>query len=238
MQFKNFYFIFFIAFHISYAQSIDTFIKKTDTFLKENVNKNKVNYESIKKNDTDLNALVKIIAKFDLTNENEQNKKAFFINAYNILIINAIVAKYPVKSPLDIHGIFDKTKHEIANTTFTLNDIENKMLREKYNDLRIHFVLVCGANGCPPITNFAYTPENLDKQLDKQTRLAINNPNFIQINSKQKKVEVSQIFEWYSKDFISKNSNLIDFLNQYLYKPIDNTYKLSFYGYDWTLNKK
>lgn len=238
MQFKNFYFIFFIAFHFSYAQRIDTFIKKTDAFLKENVNKNKVNYESIKKNDTDLNALVKIIAKFDLTNENEQNKKAFFINAYNILIINAIVAKYPVKSPLDIHGIFDKTKHEIANTTFTLNDIENKMLREKYNDSRIHFVLVCGANGCPPITNFAYTPENLDKQLDKQTRLAINNPNFIQINSKQKKVEVSQIFEWYSKDFITKNSNLIDFLNQYLNKPIDNTYKLSFYGYDWTLNKK
>lgn len=224
--------------NISIAQNVSSFFIKTDAFLKENVLNGKVNYDAIKKNSSSLNFLINEIAEINISKENATTQKAFYINAYNIIMINAIVSRYPVKSPMDIAGVFDKTKYPIAGTKLTLNDIENKMIRAKYNDARIHFVLVCGANGCPPITNFAYTPELLDKQLEQQTKLALNNPNFIKINDKNKTVEVSQIFEWYKEDFSSKNSSLIDFLNKYKTAKIASNYKIIYYNYDWSLNKK
>ena len=238
MHTKILSFAFILAFQLSIGQTLHDFFKKTDVFLKTDVNNKKVDYESIKKNPTTLNDLIKTIDEMNLSKESDLNKKAFYINAYNLIMISAIVSKYPVKSPMDIAGVFDKTKYDIAGNKLTLNDIENKMIRAKYNDARIHFVLVCGANGCPPITNFAYLPEKLDEQLDKQTKLAINNSQFIKINEKSKKVEVSQIFEWYNEDFVTKKSTLIDFLNKYLAKPIDKNYKISYYNYDWSLNKK
>ena len=234
------YLVILVSFTLSSlsAQNVNTFFNDTDAFLKTYVSGSKVDYASIKSNPAKLNALVEQISKANLSKENANTKKAFYINAYNITMISAIVKKYPVKAPTDIPGVFDKTKYTIAGASLTLNDVENKMLRAVYKDARIHFVLVCGANGCPPIINAAYMPSTLEVQLEKQTKLAINNANFIKIDRKAKKVQVSQIFEWYKEDFGSNNNSLISFLNKYLSSKIESNYKVSYYTYDWTLNKK
>ncbi len=220
------------------AQDVTTFFSKTNVFLKMNVSSGKVDYQSIKNDATLLNEALEIAAKIDVSKETITSQKAFWINAYNLSLIKGIVSKYPIKSPLDIAGLFDKGTYTITGKKFTLNDIENKMIREKYHDPRVHFVLVCGANGCPPIINAVYLPETLEEQLSKQAKLALNNPNFIKVNSASKKVELSQIFEWYKDDFISKGKNEIEFINQYRDSKIDTNYKVSYYIYDWTLNKK
>ncbi len=222
----------------SSAQVTTTFFSKTDAFLKKNVSNGKVDYQTIKNDPASLNELVDMIASASYTNENTATQKAFLINAYNVLLIKAIITKYPVKSPMDISGLFDKTTFIISGKKYTLNDLENKLIRAQFNDARVHFVLVCGALGCPPITNFAYQPNQLESQLNKQTKLALNNPNFIKVNSASKKVEVSQIFEWYKTDFVTKTSTEIDFINQYRDTKIDVKYKMVYYAYDWTLNKK
>lgn len=220
------------------AQDIVSFFSKADDFLKKNVASSKVDYQAIKTNPEAINNLVKMIEKTDFTKENVTTQKAFLINSYNILLIKGIVSKYPTKAPTDIAGLFDKTTYLVAGKKYTLNDIENKLIRAKYNDARVHFVLVCGANGCPPLINSAYLPETLEKQLDKQTKTALNNPNFIKVNTSSKKVEVSQIFEWYNGDFVSKGQTLIDFINKYREVKIDSKFKVTYYTYDWTLNKK
>ena len=222
----------------SNAQDLTAFFLKTDVFLKKNVSSGKVDYHSIKSDAILLNEVLEIASKIDVSNETVNSQKAFWINAYNLTLIKAILNKYPVKSPLDISGLFDKGTYTIAGKKLTLNDIEKKMIREKYNDPRVHFVLVCGANGCPPIINNAYLPETLEEQLNKQAKLALNNPNFIKVNTASKKVELSQIFEWYKADFISKGKNEIDFINQYRDTKIDTKSKVSYYPYDWALNKK
>lgn len=229
--------LFSTSFVIS-AQEVNTFFSKTDDFLKNHVSNGKVDYQAIKTEPLLLNGLVSIIGSIDISKENTTTQKAFLINAYNILLIKGIMAKYPVKSPLDIAGLFDKTTFTLSGKKYTLNDIENKLIRAKYNDARIHFVLVCGAIGCPPITNFIYKPETIEEQLNKQTKLALNNPNFIKVNAGSKKVELSQIFEWFKDDFISKGKNEIEFINQYRDTKIDATYKVAYYPYNWTLNKK
>ena len=46
-------------------------------------------------------------------------------------------------------------------------------------------------------------------QLQKQTILALNNPNFIKVN--KNKAQISQLFEWYKGDFEQKGS-IVDFI--------------------------
>ena len=230
--------LFFFIFASSNSQDLATFFSKTDAFLKKNVSNSKVDYQAIKNDSNSLNGILEMASKIDLSKESANTTKAFWINAYNLSLIKGILVKYPVKAPTDIAGLFDKTTYLIAGKKLTLNDIENKMIREKYNDARVHFVLVCGANGCPPITNFAYTPDDIEEQLNKQTKIALNNPGFIKVNAGSKKVELSQIFEWYKADFITKGKNEIDFINQYRETKIDSKSKVSYYPYDWNLNKK
>jgi hypothetical protein len=215
----------------AFAQE-NIFFNKTDTFLKKYVDENKVDYDAIKKNPTELDEISKLIANYELTKD-ENTNKAFLINAYNLLVIIGVSAKFPVKSPLDIPGFFDKITYSIASKKATLNDIENKMLRAKYDDARLHFVLVCGANGCPPILPEAYWPKTLDAKLDQQTTKALNNPNFIKVMGD--KIQLSQIFEWYKEDFKNKE---IEFINSFRENKLNPKSKFSYYSYDWSLNKK
>jgi len=215
------------------ATAQDTvFFSKTDAFLKKYVSENKVNYEAIKKSPSELEEIIQLIADYDLIID-ESSNKSFLINAYNLLVVKGVVAKFPIKSPLDVSGFFDKTIYIIAGQKVTLNDIENKMLRAKYNDARLHFVLVCGANGCPPILPEAYLPKTLDAKLDQQTIKALNNPNFIKVIGD--KIQLSQIFEWYKVDFKNKE---IEFINSFREKKLNPKSKFSYYPYDWSLNKK
>jgi len=209
-----------------------SFFSKSDAFFKKYVSDSKVNYDAIKKNPSELDEMVQIIANYELTKEEDTNK-AFLINAYNVLVIKGVIIKYPLKSPLDIAGFFDKSMYNIVGKKATLNDIENKMLRARYNDARLHFVLVCGANGCPPLLSEAYLPKTLNAKLDQQTSKALNNPNFIKVTGD--KIQLSQIFEWYKEDFKNKE---IEFINSFRENKLKPTSKFSYYPYDWSLNKK
>jgi hypothetical protein len=219
------------SFTIANSKGLTPFFSKTDSFLKKYVSNNKVNYAAIKTNPNELDELLKIVANYDLAKDEDSNK-AFLINAYNLLVIKGITVKFPVKSPLDIAGFFDKNLYTVASKKVTLNDIENKMLRAKYNDARLHFVLVCGAIGCPPIIPEAYLPETLDAKLDQQTNMALNNPNFIKV--KHNKIQISQLFEWYKADFKNKE---IDFINSFRETKLNPKSKFTYYPYDWNLNK-
>lgn len=216
------------------AQSPDTFIKKTDAFLKANVSNGRVNYKAIKSNPAALNELIELGEGVRVSTSNLKEYQAFWINAYNIHVINGIVAKYPTKSPLDINGFFDKTTRSVGGKQIVLNDIENKLLRAKFpKEARFHFVLVCAGLGCPPIIAEAYTPAKLEAQLQRQTVIAVNNPNFIKV--KGSKVQLSQIFEWYKGDF-TQGGNEVSYLNKFRKEAIPANAKVSYYPYDWTLN--
>ena len=146
-----------------------------------------------------------------------------------------MVDNYPVKQMLAINGFFDKTKYSAGGKNVTLNGIENILLRAKFpKESRFHFVLVCGGLGCPPIISQAYKPSTLESQLQRQTTIALNNANFIKV--KGKKVQISQIFEWYKGDF-THEGNLVDYINKYRKEPLEPKTKLSYYAYNWALNE-
>ncbi|MDY7395125.1 DUF547 domain-containing protein [Aureibaculum sp. 2210JD6-5] len=225
------------SFNLGFSQGIDTFFSKTDTFLKTYVSDGKVDYDAIKKNPDKLNEILKIAKAISIEKTDADKYQAFWINAYNISVIKGIIDNYPIKSPLDKAGFFDRIKHEVGGKKITLNDIEHKLLRAQFKDPRFHFVLVCGAVGCPPLISKAYMPNTLDAQLEQQTKLSING-SFIKVDTKKKKVLGSEILKWYKEDFTMDGKKEIDFLNKYRTEKIPSNFKLGYFTYNWKLNKQ
>ncbi len=218
------------------AQAIDdAFFDRVDSFLKRHVKDDRVAYKSIGK-DKEFTKLLNDIETASLLGKDDATRQAFLINAYNLLVLKGVVDAYPLQSVLDINGFFDAKKYTVAGEEMTLNDLEKKELLRTYEDPRFHFVLVCGAIGCPPITPFAYTPERLEEQLEAQTKKALNDPVFIKVNDEEKEVKLSQIFEWYTNDFGGSKLKALQYINRYRIDPIPESYRIGYYSYDWNLN--
>ena len=217
---------------------ITPFTEEANTLLSDQVSAGKVDYQAIKDDHRRIDALYQQIGDLSLDGISDAEKKAFYINAYNIITIYQVVENYPVKSPQEVDGFFDQKKHTVAGESLTLNELEKKKLLEPYQDPRVHFVLVCAATSCPPLADFAYEADQLDEQLDQKTRQALNNDQFIRVKEDQNSVEISKIFEWYQDDFIRKTASPLAFINQYRDKKIPSTYRVDYYEYDWTLNRQ
>ncbi len=151
-------------------------------------------------------------------------RRAFWINIYNALLIHGVLAYHETRSLLQIRGAFERIAYVIGGYRYSLDDIEHGILRgnrahflipglrfsrkdarRQYAlaqvDPRIHFALVCGASSCPPIG--IYQAAQLDHQLDLAAGNFIQNGG-IQINRNEGAVALSRIFQWYSPDFGGK----------------------------------
>jgi len=222
-----------------FAQSsTSAFIKSTNDFMGNYVNEGMVNYAQIKKNFTEIEGLYRSVGAIDVSANNDIEKKAFYLNAYNIIVIYQVSKYYPLKSPMDQSGFFDRVKHKVAGDQLTLNELEIKKIVLKYKDPRIHFALACGAQSCPPLASFAYNPESLENQLDARTKKALNDPEFIVIDDDKGTVDISEIFKWYVKDFTSTGKTVMGFINQYRTNPVADNYVQGYYQYNWNLNEQ
>ncbi len=217
------------------GQDLNEFFQKSNSFFNSYVEDGKVDYKAINDESETLTEVLELARDLTVTTDNRLNYQAFWINTYNLLVVRSVVDNYPLKSPLDIPGFFDKTLHIAGGTSITLNDIENIKLRKAFPDEpRFHFVLVCAGIGCPPIIDRAYLPASLEDQLETQTTKAINDPEFIRLG--KKRLDISQIFEWYEEDFTRDGKSVLGFINTYRRKKIPADIKIGFYPYNWNLN--
>jgi len=160
---------------------------------------------------------------------------AYWINAYNAFTVNLIVSHYPLKSIRDLKEPWDRKNIQLGGKTYSLNDIEHKILRERYKDARIHFAVNCAALSCPPLYNRAFTAEKLNSQLQSRTSSFIRSNSYNQIGTNGAKL--SQIFNWYRADFEQEGS-LVSYLNAYSTQSISEGASIEFLNYDWKLNGK
>ncbi len=220
------------AFH---AQKIDqNFFEKADIFFSTHVNNGLLDYSKLKNNE-DLAYLIDQIGNSTVEGQDENIQKAFYINAYNLLVINEVLKIYPTGSVQEKGGFFDRNKILIEGKRMTLTNFEKQKILKPFNDPRLHFVLVCGALGCPPITDFAYTPDALDTQIQKQTDLSLNNPKFIK--EEDGNILLSEIFKWYASDFGGSKKEIINYINDFREQNLDQDAPVDYYSYDWSLNQ-
>lgn len=152
------------------------------------------------------------------------------INRYN-----AIVRTAPPRQPgwLGFTRYFFLDKHDVYGEALNLRELENRI--RKFGDARIHFALNCGASSCPPIRE--YEAEALDSQLDLATRSYLNQPSGVRIDEARRTVYLSQLFEWYRRDF----GPPLVFIRPYLDAParealdrLGPSTKIAFIPWDWT----
>lgn len=158
---------------------------------------------------------------------------SYWINAYNAFTIKLILDHYPVSSITKIHGgkPWDVKWIKLGDKSYSLNNIENDIIRPQFQEPRIHFAVNCAARSCPPLLSRAFTAGNLNEYLEQQARSFINNPRYNEIRPEA--VKISKIFEWYAGDF----GSIIDYLNLYSETRIKETASVQYKEYDWGLNE-
>ncbi|MFH6959526.1 DUF547 domain-containing protein [Flavobacterium aquidurense] len=190
---------------------------------------------------------LKIVSLTDLQKEliSDDAKKTFWINIYNAYF--QILSKQKGNSK----KIFTEKDIIIANTQFSLDDIEHGILRKhswkwsfgylpnpfspqlirhlavKKIDYRIHFALNCGAKSCPPIA--FYTLEKIENQLEDAMFSFITSETLIDMNNKT--ISTSKLLHWYRGDF-GGTTGIKKVLQQVLELQLE-TYTLSFNDYNW-----
>ena len=218
----------------SFAQNFD--YKSYNKFLGNYVSeKGNVNYDKIKTNKSELDAIIKQFEKTQPNNQWSRDEKiAYFINAYNIYTLKIVTDNYPLKSIKDIPSVWDKKFIPCGKEKISLGYIEHKILR-KMNEPRIHFAINCASFSCPNLLNQAYLPQTLNKQLETAAKSFVNDKTKNTITTSE--IKISEIFNWFSGDFKTKKTSVIDFINKFSKIKIDKKAKVKYLDYNWSLNK-
>lgn len=193
-----------------------------------------VNYKGLKKEEAVLETYIRTLAKqIPDKSWSRDASLAYWINAYNALTLKLIVTNYPVKSITSLNGgkPWDVKWIDLAGKKYSLNNIENDIIRTQYKDPRIHFAVNCAAVSCPPLSNTAFTETNINKLLDSRSKAFINSTsNEIACT----KVKISKIFDWYKADF----EDVIAFINKYSNTQVNENAVVDYGEYNWNLNEQ
>ena len=209
--------------------------------LEKYVKASGVQYSAWKENSADVEALKEIINQIAATGPSSQEREAqlaYYINAYNALVLAGVLDRYPLRSVRDVapfYGFFTQNNITIAGKKTSLYALERKLLIPRFQEPRIHFAINCASRSCPPLRSEAYTADRLDEQLNEMTRAFLNNSSEA-IKSAGNGYAVSRIFDWYKDDFVASGGT-VGFTNKYRNPTIPTDAKISFQDYNWNLNE-
>lgn len=182
------------------------------------------------------------LAAADLTGEDADDVKAFWINAYNAGVVAAVLQGYTAENFIKRRFLFKGFKLDIAGETRTLDEIEHQILRQQFADPRTHFALVCASSSCPRLRRTAYLGPTIDTALDEEARRFINDPARNRIDTHKGVIALSAIFKWFADDFKAQAGSIEEFVARYVEGDAKRAFVRSKAGdrayldYDWTLN--
>lgn len=179
---------------------------------------------------------------------------ALWINAYNAYTIQLINRHGERRSIRNINrtlgffrgkGPWSEDIARVGGTTYTLDQIEHEIIRQRFREPRIHFALVCAALGCPPLRREAYDADRLDAQLDEQARaFLLRSPGKNRIDLERRIAYLSPIFKWYPEDFGTDATELLRYLAGFFPAGPERAMleagdlRIEYTAYDWNLNSQ
>jgi hypothetical protein len=210
-----------------------------------------VDYAKLKQDrEAVLRPYLRRLATVDLADRSREGRLALWINAYNALTLKLIVDHYPIQNIWAITPGPPKPKDDspfqldvgtVADTVRTLDEIEHEIIRERFDEPRIHFALVCAAASCPPLRREAYTAPRLDAQLEEQARIFLHDASKNRIPAGDGRIALSRILKWYGEDFGPTPEALQRALAPYFGGTVGRRlaqadYAVDYLPYDWALN--
>jgi len=226
-----------------------------------------VDYAALAEDRTDLDAATMAIATIDSAawaGLDEDQRLAWWINAYNTLTLRLIVNHYPItpiteefppSSIRQIYGAWSIMKWAVMGLEMDLDEMEHEVMRVQFDEPRIHMALVCAAVACPPLRREPYTGARLDAQLEAQSRIFVTDPRNLRIDRAERVLRLSAIFDWFGGDFVNaydtgapplddaRDRAVVAFVSRFL--PEEDVawlaagdYRILYFEYDWNLNDR
>ena len=218
-----------------------------DELLKKHVNdEGMVDYKGFIADSTELNQYLDLLSNHHPNEKNwsKDERLAYWINAYNAFTIKLVIKHYPVESIKDIGSAlnipfvstpWDIKFINIEGEEYDLNNIEHGIIREEFEEPRIHFALVCAAMSCPKLRNEAYVAERLDEQLENEAKEFFNSEKN---DISSDRAVLSKLMKWYSGDFKDVAPSVIAYVNRYSEVKINEDAEIDYKDYSWKLNEQ
>ncbi len=197
----------------------------------------------------------------------KEEKIAFWINAHNILTIKMVIDNYPIKpkwymklypanSVIHIPGARNKKYFKVQGLEYTLQEIENDILLERFHEPLVAFGLSYATMGGAYLLDEPYVAEKLYDQLNKQAAKMLTDKRGMRIDKNNKIVYLTVIFNKYEASFVKKYGHIKRFRNRdehilsYLNCILDHVpedtakylirgdYVVKFQNYNWQLNEQ
>lgn len=176
-----------------------------------------------------------------------EERLAYWINAYNLYTLRLVAENMPVASIQDLgvvkHTVWFRTvtRATALHEELSLDAIEHAILRGEFSEPRIHFAIVCASQSCPKLARVPYRADGLGAQLDDAARSFVRDESKNRYDAATHTLALSSIFQWFEGDFTRGGGTLVDFVSPYLDDEARAALRarpptVTFLDYDWSLN--
>ncbi len=170
------------------------------------------------------------------------HRLTFWINAYNAFAMKGIVDGFSPSTLSGRYTYFIGQDYRVGGKKVNLYDLERKILIPSFQEPRIHFAIVCASQSCPKLQSWAYTPEDIDRQLNQSANQFINDPSRNRFDREKKIAYLSKIFDWFEEDFVNHSGSLLQYVARFVqdktlaHDLLTSDYSIEFLDYHWGLN--
>ena len=208
-----------------------------------------VDYDLLHKDSTGLRDYLKLCAtvpRCQFDNWSKPERMAFLLNVYNASTLRLMDDHHPVESIKDIGGVrpgWNLKVVRLFGEKMSLKYLEDKLIRDQFKSPAIHFALVCGSKGCPPLRKDPYTADRLEGQFLEQAKAFLRDTKKNYVDRKAKTLFLSPVFKWFSEDFGKEDAEIIKLVAEHLpeaeRKALEGGgFEIRYTEFDWSANEQ
>jgi len=215
-----------------------------DSVLTRVLRDGRVDYGALARDHADLDRYLAAIAAARPDEWPREEQIAFWVNAYNARVLDGVIRRPGLKSVLGVRKVlgiptlgFFREQRVTAGARRSLDDIEHRILRARYGEPRLHFVLNCASVSCPVLPERALTAATLEADLESATLRFLADPTRNRVDP-ARGMQLSAIFKWYAEDFRKSDGSVRAFILRHrpAARAVRPDLPVTYLDYDWALN--
>jgi len=176
--------------------------------LRGHVKDGLVNYDTLSRDREPLERYYALLGVTGPTRTAEQfpsraEATAYWINAYNALVLCAVMDRYPVATMYDLSlpRLTYEYKFIVDGRARTLAEIEEEILKVSGGDVRALLATSRAALGTPGLGRWPIRAQTLDRRLTEEAAHALDNPDILRIDHSSDSILVWQLIIRRQREF-------------------------------------
>ncbi len=206
-----------------------------------------IDYKAIKDDPATLEAYLKqsaSVPRKQFDGWAKPQRMAFLLNVYNATTLKLMADHHPVETIKEIGGlrrVWDLKVVRLFGEKISLGHLEHELIRKLFQSPSVHFALVCGSRGCPPLRKEPYTAEKLEAQFAEQAKRFLRDKDKNHVDVDKKILYLSPIFYWFREDFGKTDADIIAMAAAHMGEVerqalAKGGYSLKYTEFDWRAN--